>query len=739
MKVGGSKKKLKEKIEMHLRSATRKLITFDTVQETLNYLLESFYNEYTCDVVAILLKEDGQLVPKVWKGGNFNIDQIMNLSLKVCSPDLLEYALWGSAKEEGLETCAFADGLKSENIATWFTVPLKQSEKTGYGLCVIGFYDLVPLIIEAEQNFTEFGHDVAVAIELAQEKEEQKRKIKGIEWIKENTFTGSSIESVIGKVVERAIKGTKAQGACIYLYDETNRCFTLTPPIHGTIKLEEKIFIHSVGIFDHYFPSVESSGEHELTVPLLANLKTVGMIYVCHKEGHFFTNEDLKFLKFVSTFVSIQIENARLYQFEYESKRRLEKILNYHQELVKKTVEGQDLELITSVAGSTLGVSILLYDRFLKPITSYVQEDKKHLSKLYDNKILSRKPQITQLLSKELWIEEDQITFSIWPIKSGRDVLGYLVLFLEKEEMDRVLHFTIDYTINVYAIEFIKQKLIIDAREQEKESFVNQLFADPIDDQEKVITYATLINWNISESHRVAVLSMEINEVQEDLIAVEGYKTWLWDQIKTELAQNYPYMIYTRKGDEFILIVKETEERKSPVHYWRDVYIQMKRTVQKENERVQIYLGIGDFTRTIKDYYYSYIKAAKAKNIVSHHPAKEGYAFYDDLGSYTILNNSSDPLAAELFIKKHLAPLIQYSKNNVDLFLTLQVYLQHNGNYREASDELFIHRSTLEYRIERIEDLLNINLSNADIRFELMMAYKLYSLYDFNRSEFCEV
>lgn len=80
MKVGGSKKKLKEKIEMHLRSATRKLITFDTVQETLNYLLESFYNEYTCDVVAILLKEDGQLVPKVWKGGNFNIDQIESIS-----------------------------------------------------------------------------------------------------------------------------------------------------------------------------------------------------------------------------------------------------------------------------------------------------------------------------------------------------------------------------------------------------------------------------------------------------------------------------------------------------------------------------------------------------------------------------------------------------------------------------------------------------------------------------------
>ncbi|BBU39240.1 MULTISPECIES: helix-turn-helix domain-containing protein [Bacillaceae] len=55
--------------------------------------------------------------------------------------------------------------------------------------------------------------------------------------------------------------------------------------------------------------------------------------------------------------------------------------------------------------------------------------------------------------------------------------------------------------------------------------------------------------------------------------------------------------------------------------------------------------------------------------------------------------------------------------------------------YREASKELFIHRSTLEYRIERVEEILNVDLNHADMRFELMMAYKLYNLFDFDRSE----
>lgn len=76
-----------------------------------------------------------------------------------------------------------------------------------------------------------------------------------------------------------------------------------------------------------------------------------------------------------------------------------------------------------------------------------------------------------------------------------------------------------------------------------------------------------------------------------------------------------------------------------------------------------------------------------------------------------------------------------FRKNNVDLFGTLKAFLLHNGNVREASNALFIHRSTLEYRIDRIAELLNVDLNDADVRFELLMAYKLYNLFDFTSSE----
>ncbi|MEH7226050.1 helix-turn-helix domain-containing protein [Bacillus sp. JJ1566] len=74
--------------------------------------------------------------------------------------------------------------------------------------------------------------------------------------------------------------------------------------------------------------------------------------------------------------------------------------------------------------------------------------------------------------------------------------------------------------------------------------------------------------------------------------------------------------------------------------------------------------------------------------------------------------------------------MIFYSEGKTtDLLNTLHAFLQNNGNIKNTAEELFIHRSSLLYRIEKIESLLDIQLSDAEVRFNLMMAFKLYDMY----------
>jgi sugar diacid utilization regulator len=64
-------------------------------------------------------------------------------------------------------------------------------------------------------------------------------------------------------------------------------------------------------------------------------------------------------------------------------------------------------------------------------------------------------------------------------------------------------------------------------------------------------------------------------------------------------------------------------------------------------------------------------------------------------------------------------------KNESDFYNTLKVYLQNNCNTALTSQNLYIHRSTLFYRLEKIKKLIELKLDNHDdvlyLRFSFYM------------------
>ena len=65
-----------------------------------------------------------------------------------------------------------------------------------------------------------------------------------------------------------------------------------------------------------------------------------------------------------------------------------------------------------------------------------------------------------------------------------------------------------------------------------------------------------------------------------------------------------------------------------------------------------------------------------------------------------------------------------------ELFNTLETYLDAGGNSVQTADSLHIHRSTLNYRLARIREICQVDLSRADTRLNLQVALKLMRLFD---------
>ncbi|WP_426626125.1 PucR family transcriptional regulator [Leifsonia sp. McL0607] len=72
--------------------------------------------------------------------------------------------------------------------------------------------------------------------------------------------------------------------------------------------------------------------------------------------------------------------------------------------------------------------------------------------------------------------------------------------------------------------------------------------------------------------------------------------------------------------------------------------------------------------------------------------------------------------------RRSLAPLLDGEDT---LLCTLVTYLELNGSTRAVCDRLFIHRNTLTYRLQRIEQLIQADLSDGRTRATLLLAAEI--------------
>ena len=64
-------------------------------------------------------------------------------------------------------------------------------------------------------------------------------------------------------------------------------------------------------------------------------------------------------------------------------------------------------------------------------------------------------------------------------------------------------------------------------------------------------------------------------------------------------------------------------------------------------------------------------------------------------------------------------------EKNTDYIKTLQCYFDNNCQQTATANAMFIHRTTLTYRLEKILELTGVDLSDPDVRLYLQISLKM--------------
>jgi hypothetical protein len=101
---------------------------------------------------------------------------------------------------------------------------------------------------------------------------------------------------------------------------------------------------------------------------------------------------------------------------------------------------------------------------------------------------------------------------------------------------------------------------------------------------------------------------------------------------------------------------------------------------------------------------------------------------FDDLGVAALLFQVDDHTDLELFVQRWIGPLVAYdTSHGTHLTETLRVLLE-TRSLRATAETLFVHKSTLKYRIKRINELLDGDYQDPETFFNLHVALRIHQM-----------
>lgn len=195
--------------------------------------------------------------------------------------------------------------------------------------------------------------------------------------------------------------------------------------------------------------------------------------------------------------------------------------------------------------------------------------------------------------------------------------------------------------------------------------------------------------------------------------------------IENQLSHRYKNVIIFEHDKKIVLIFsKMTEDEvadilKSVIKNYQGMLVKGE----------QSYIGIGQCTKNMKCISKSYNQANGVLKLQKSRNRGECVETYSSLGLYKLLLTMDDQAIVKEYYQEMLGILLKYDEtNDTDYCKVLECYLNHSGSVKEASEELFVHRNTINKKINKIEEITKFDLADLEVRVKFKIAFMIQEI-----------
>lgn len=240
-------------------------------------------------------------------------------------------------------------------------------------------------------------------------------------------------------------------------------------------------------------------------------------------------------------------------------------------------------------------------------------------------------------------------------------------------------------------------------------TFVNELFNDKIHSQKDLDTWKN--NTDFYPKGEYQVLAINTSNKQEKNVL---------SYISKQLEQLLIKQLFLIEHNILYILLYEVET--NTINYKDIMHIL---------NSFGAYCGVSNTFNSLL-FISDYKKQANdALDIGKNKNPKDRLYYYKDYYLPSILYPQTKLMSPQNYISPIIFKVLKYdSKHSTDLFKTLKTYIYNLCDTNKSSNELHIHRNSLLYRINKIEELCEIDLKDHDTFLHLMISFYMLDIDD---------
>ncbi len=322
-------------------------------------------------------------------------------------------------------------------------------------------------------------------------------------------------------------------------------------------------------------------------------------------------------------------------------------------------------------------------------------------------------------------------TFS-YPITAGDEVYGKVLVWEINRPLKLIDKRAIEMASAMAALEINKERAIFEVERRYKTEFLSELFSDVQENVERACQRAFL--FGISPTNWFLVIVIRIfgleSEKGKEPLCSKGFLSGYILRLAERYLKERGFLgVVGSRGDEVLVLIHSPDEiNLDKVRSFGEALCE---GFLKTSPELRIGVGIGRVYKGLKEAYKSYKDAKCAALSLQEYFRDPPVADFESLGIYRFLLQPELSEELKRFYAEHLLPLVEYDKKyNTELVKTLETFFASNRNLREVSKKLYLHRNTVLYRMNRIQQILNVDLKDPEVLFNLEVALRIHRLYN---------